>query len=253
MHTADDVRLHIEAAVAAARQHGGTVSGPSAALEWGWDVLAVPVVPHITVPRGRRLDGIDRRAVAVRRMSLPRGDIAGMVTQRGRTLVDCFRQLDFADALVIGDSALRDGFPAAELKRIAATAKGPRSIKVRRVAQHVDRKAANLFESALRAICMGVSGLNVSPQVPIGDSYPLGRPDLVDVRLRIVIEADSFEWHGYRSALVADAERYNGFVADGWLVLRFTWEDVMLRPELIREVLERVVSVARTNRGSWGS
>jgi len=254
MPNADEIRLHVESAVAAAHQHGGVVSGPSAALMWGWDALAVPALPHITVSRGKRLTNVDRRAVAVRRMHLPRRDIADAITTRGRTLVDCSRQLDFAAALVVADSAVRAGLLKADFERLAIAAKGPRSIKVRRVAHHVDKRAANLFESALRAICLSVSGLTVTPQITIGGpGYPLGRPDLVDLRLRIVIEADSFEWHGHRSALVADAERYNGFVAEGWLVLRFTWEDVMLHPAVVREVLERAVAVAQTNRCGWGA
>ena len=42
-------------------------------------------------------------------------------------------------------------------------------------------------------------------------------------------------------------------VADGWTVLRFTWEDVMFRPEWVREVLVRAVGVdARTlDRRAW--
>ncbi len=34
-------------------------------------------------------------------------------------------------------------------------------------------------------------------------------------------------------------------VADGWIVLRFAWEDVMYDPEYVREVLRNVVD-ART-------
>ena len=39
-------------------------------------------------------------------------------------------------------------------------------------------------------------------------------------RRRLILEADSFEWHGSRRALVRDARRYNNFVIAGWLVLR---------------------------------
>jgi very-short-patch-repair endonuclease len=53
------------------------------------------------------------------------------------------------------------------------------------------------------------------------------RPDLVDEDLRLVLEADSFEWHGDRVALRDDARRYDLMVVNGWRVLRFAWEDVM--------------------------
>ncbi len=66
----------------------------------------------------------------------------------------------------------------------------------------------------------------------IYDPHFLGRPDLVDERLGIILEADSFAWHGSRAALRRDAKRYDEFVVRGWLVLRFAWEDVMSRPAL---------------------
>ena len=70
------------------------------------------------------------------------------------------------------------------------------------------------------------------------------RPDLVDLRLRIVIECDSFEWHGKRSALAADARRYNAMVVDGWIVLRLVYDDVMGDPVAVRVLLVAVVALA---------
>ncbi|WP_404388709.1 endonuclease domain-containing protein [Humibacillus xanthopallidus] len=67
------------------------------------------------------------------------------------------------------------------------------------------------------------------------------RVDLADERLRLVLEADSFEFHGERAAMSRDAERYDELVSRGWLVLRFTWEQVMLRPAWVARVIERTV------------
>ena len=73
----------------------------------------------------------------------------------------------------------------------------------------------------------------------------------------MVLEADSFEWHGDRAALRRDARRYDLLVANGWTVLRFAWEDVMHDQEFVRAVLEAVVAraVERTERSgsSWPS
>lgn len=75
--------------------------------------------------------------------------------------------------------------------------------------------------------------------------------------LHVILEADSFTWHGDRQALARDAKRYNLLVADGWLVLRFAWEDVMFDPAYVRSVLEAVVArvaglpkVSRSSRGA---
>jgi very-short-patch-repair endonuclease len=67
------------------------------------------------------------------------------------------------------------------------------------------------------------------------------RPDLVDLDLGVVLEADAFEWHGGRAALRSDAGRYNLMVINGWLVLRFAWEDVMFDQAYVRSVLVGIV------------
>lgn len=89
------------------------------------------------------------------------------------------------------------------------------------------------------------------PQVEIRTiGRRLVRPDLVDERLKIVVEADSFEHHGSRKALVLDCARYDNLVSDGWTVLRFAWEHVMHRPAWVRSTLEAVTGrlIAETER-----
>jgi very-short-patch-repair endonuclease len=70
-----------------------------------------------------------------------------------------------------------------------------------------------------------------------------GRADLVDRTLGVVLEAESFEFHGLRRLLKRDCERYNAFVLDGWLVLRFAWEHVMFEPAYARDVLVSAVQL----------
>jgi very-short-patch-repair endonuclease len=121
---------------------------------------------------------------------------------------------------------------------------------VRRVARAARPEAANPFESVLRAIALDVPGLSVEPQRVIHGRRVWARPDLVDEDLRIVLEADSFAWHGGREALDRDASRYNRLAVEGWLVLRFSWEAVMFRPDEVREVLLDAVAYVtqRTQR-----
>ena len=59
-------------------------------------------------------------------------------------------------------------------------------------------------------------------------------------------------WHANRKGFLKVVRRYTLLTADGWRVLRFTWDDVMLRPEWVREVLVRAVGDARTElRPAW--
>jgi very-short-patch-repair endonuclease len=43
--------------------------------------------------------------------------------------------------------------------------------------------------------------------------------------------------------LRSDARRYNRLVVDGWIVLRFAWEDVMFDPDYIHGVLVAVMAL----------
>lgn len=240
------ISAHVATARERAVELGGTVGRCSAALSYGWSVKHVPERPEITLPRGRRVDGELLRGLSVRRLDLPPEDIDGWRTVGLRTVFDCLRYLSFSAGLCVADSALRSGIPRQLLDEAAAAARGPGSVRIRFVLAHANGKAANAFESTMRAIALGVPGLHVEPQVAIGGAEFLGTPDLVDVRLRIVIECDSFENHGGADGLARDARRYNAFVVNGWLVLRFTWYEVMFQPERVRAVL--LAAVAERSR-----
>lgn len=226
-----------------AAQIGGVLSMTSAALRHGWGVKTVPARPYVTVSRGRQLNGRVGLAHIVRAELSPQQIVDGVTTEEV-TLRDCLRRLPFDEALSIADSALRVTGCRSLLDRIAEEARGPGSIQIRRVAAEATPKAANPFESVARSICVGVRGLRVEPQVMISDGAFSARVDLVDVHLGIAVEADSFEWHGQRSALALDCRRYNRMVIGGWIVLRFTYEDVMFHPEEVREVLMAAVALA---------
>lgn len=225
----------------------GHVCLVSAALAHGWKVKVVPDLPQVAVPKDRRLPEAVRASMQPTWTDLGADDVEGLSTTARKTLEMCGRLLPFDEALSIADSALRDGFPRDDLLALADTAKGPGSARLRRVAAQADGRAANPFESVLRAIALGVAGLELEPQVRLRGGLGLDvRPDLVDVRLRLVVEADSFEWHGDRAALRRDARRYDLLVADGWTVLRFAYEDVMHDQAWVRSVL--AATVVRTER-----
>ena len=102
-----------------------------------------------------------------------------------------------------------------------------------------DGRAANPFESVLRGIAKQVPGLEVEPQQWVGD---VGRADLMDRRLGLVIEAESFEFHADSASFARDVRRYTLFVRNGFIVVRFTWKDVMFDPDYVRAVLTDLVA-----------
>ncbi len=234
-----------EARTAASRL-AAVASHTSAAAHWGWSVKLVPEHPHLTVARNRRVDVARRVDIVLHWRDLGAQDVHDRwVTSPARTVIDCCLDLPFDEALSVFDSALRGGLamPAVfeALQRLPARCR----TRVLGVARAADARAANPFESVLRAIANEVPGLHVTPQRVVRDGDFRARVDLADQELRLVLEADSYEFHGGRSAFARDCRRYNGLVVRDWLVLRLSWEDVMFRPGVVRELLVALVSVRR--------
>ena len=190
----------------------GTAILLSAAAHWGWKTKWQPRQPQVAVVRGRKLTAGQRARAQVSWVRLPGSAVNECVTTPVRTVLDC-------------------------------AARGPRG-RVGRVVEAADGRAANPFESVLRAIALDVPGLQVEPQVRIDrNGRWVGRVDLADQRLKIVLEADSYEFHGEGELFEKDCVRYDELVADGWLVLRFPWKRVMARPEWVREIIEATVAL----------
>lgn len=214
-----------------------TLSHVSAAQHHGWRVKMVPEKAWVTVRRKRRLRPGDRIPVVAHFVDLPPDDVRGGVTTPLRTVLDCARALPFDEALAIADSALRArAVSPSALRNAAAAAHGPGSAAARLVARHADGRAANPFESVLRALCI-TEGLHLIPQLQIADLGLYAVVDLGDPDAKLVVEADGFEFHGTREGLRRDTRRYTELVIHGWTVLRYCFEDVMYRPDWVRWTL----------------
>ncbi|MDN5896299.1 MAG: endonuclease domain-containing protein [Nocardioides sp.] len=231
----------IKEGLAAAGQVNGVCSHLSAARYWGWKVKQEPEKPVVSVPRGRKVR-VEASDIDLRwRQMPPNGVLAGQVTTKAQTVADCAATLDFDAALCVVDSALRDPRGPTSEQMIAAAEQLPRTGRSRalRVIRLGDRRAANPFESCTRAIALAVAGLEVTPQFMVDH---IGQADLVDPRLRLVIEADSHEFHALKEAFRHDVRRYTAMVRGGWVVIRFCWEDVMYRPDYVSAVLVDLVA-----------
>lgn len=233
------------AMVAAVRLHG-VVSHRSAALLRGWELHRPPPEPEIVVARHRDIPAARRRGVAVRWRQLSAEEVQARVTSPLRTVIDCARDLRLVDSLAVADAARRAGDVSGPELR-AAVAGLPRTgrAKAERVLLQASAAPANAFESTLRALSIEAVGPLLVPQVSFEVAGLRVRPDLVCRRLRLVIEADSFAFHTKRHQLVRDCWRYNERSLAGWLVLRFTWDQVMFSPEWVVDVIRRAVALQR--------
>ena len=91
-----------------------------------------------------------------------------------------------------------------------------RSRAARLVAQHADRRAANPFESVLRALARS---RGFDAHATAGGQRDPGSIAVVDLGsedLMLAVEADGFEHHGTRRALRKDCRRHTELAVFGW-------------------------------------
>jgi hypothetical protein len=158
------------------------------------------------------------------------GDLA--CTGAARTVADLCLVLPFEEAVVAGDSALRQELlPVDELTIRLSQTWGRRAAAARAVAAAVDPLSGSVLETLLRLTLHG-AGLRPLPQHLIVDGHGafVARVDFCWPEQRLVVEADGFAFHSDRAAYRRDRERLNELERLGWRVLRFTWEDVRSRP-----------------------
>jgi very-short-patch-repair endonuclease len=63
----------------------------------------------------------------------------------------------------------------------------------------------------------------------------VGILDFAFVAQRLAIEVDGRAWHSAGERFQSDRSRQNRLVLLGWTVLRFTWDDLVRRPDAVIE------------------
>lgn len=236
---------------AIARGRAGVLSLRCAAAHYGWPILREPTQIDIALPLGRKARTVDG-AVRVWLRELSEQECHDRVTSPLSTVMDCARHLPFDEALAVADSALRSkAVGRRELREAGEVCRGVGAAAVRRVCGLADGRAANPFESALRAVHAGVRGLQLTPQVEIGGDGFESRTDLADERLRIVVEADSYAFHGDRELFEKTQRRQVELAGRDWIVLPYGWSAVTGEAAWVRAATQAVVHV-RESRG-YGS
>ncbi|MGH8823716.1 MAG: DUF559 domain-containing protein [Jiangellaceae bacterium] len=230
-----------------ARTLRGVVSHLSAAEIWELGVFeAVPVL-HVTVARHRS------RVAQPAGVKIHYGDVSASertvgVTSALRTVVECARTCPIPQALAIADTAVRTALvTASELRQATGALRGTGAGQARRVAGWVDARAASPLESALRGLLLHNGFTQFEPQlIVVHEGRRIATVDLGDRASGLLLEADSFLWHGQRAALERDARRYDELVSRGFLVLRFSWEQVLSDPAWVLAMVRR--ALARPDR-----
>ena len=85
-----------------------------------------------------------------------------------------------------------------------------------------------------------------------GRSQPESRVaemDFAEKSLRIAIEVDGRAFHSDRRSFEHDRRRQNLLVLDGWLVLRFTWEQITRDPGGVVACIRAAVAQRKRSLG----
>ncbi|WP_431880452.1 DUF559 domain-containing protein [Micromonospora chalcea] len=243
-YRADDHRMWCEA-VALRLLPGAVLAGRSAAWLFGAYVLPRDAPVTVLLPTAARLRPHPRLRLV--RSPLPERDrtlVGGLpVTTPLRTAFDLGRQGSLAEALVAVEALLRRRavkLPA--LRAYAAARPGwPGAPLLREVLALAEPLSESPMETRLRLLLLdaGLGPLTAQHEVRAGGRF-VARVDLAWPALRLAVEYDG-DHHRERAHFRRDVARLNALRAAGWLVLRFTADDVLRRPDatvaLVRQAL----------------
>ena len=222
----------------------------SAAALWGLDGVG-PGWVELTVsrPRAHRLPGVlvHRSTDLDPTMAIVRAGIP--TTDPARTILDLGAVIPVWRVEAALESALSRRLVTLTGLRVALDSvarRGRRGAGVLRALLEQRSDAARMSESVLEARVLRLLRDHSLPQptlqyeVRVGQRL-IGRVDFAYPRLNLAIEVDGYEFHSSLAAFSHDRARQNELVAAGWTVLRFTWDDLVHRPERVVNVLRRVL------------
>jgi len=178
-------------------------------------------------------------------------DIDGIpVTDIPRTIIDLAAILTPQSLATVTDQAIRMNLTTYEAvsQRLEALARQgkPGVTKLRKL---LEPRLGGQFASdstletrLLRVLERGGLPLPLSQFRPPWLRHMNGRVDLAYVAQRVIVEGDSRKWHGTPEAFQADRRRDNLAQLAGWIILRFTWQDITDRPSYVVATVREALS-----------
>jgi very-short-patch-repair endonuclease len=225
-------RLTDEARVRAAwlwAGEGSTVSG-AAAAHWHGMLARPPAVVDLTVPS--RTGARRRSGVRLYRRDLTGADVAVVrglrVAGRGLTALQTAAALPDGSAFL--DRALQRHVPfedvyAAYCRSVGCRGSADMGRLLVAAADRADSAAERVLLRLLRAA--GITGWVVGHPF---DPYQI---DIAFPGVKVAIEIDGWAWHVDQERFANDRRKQNALVRAGWVVLRFTWHDLVGSPHSV--------------------
>jgi hypothetical protein len=206
---------------------------------WTWSLIDTePRRIHLTVP-GRRSSLPGVRVHHSRRID--RAECRGFpVTSVARTLVDIAAMLPFRQLRrALAEAEYRKLLAPAEILAVAGSGRrGSRALRVA-MAKHMPElvKTLSTLEERFLELCES-AGL---PMPEANRKAGLMRVDAVWRDARLAVEVDGGDAHAGLGQLKRDRDRELALRAQGFQVVRYSWEQVSRRPSQVAEDLRRLL------------
>jgi very-short-patch-repair endonuclease len=217
----------------------GVLGFATAAELWGLiEVRSADAPVHVVLPHRRRV--YPPKWVLVHRVDVPprhvvaRDELAR--TSKVWTLCDYLPTLSSADSIQLADRALQRRWlgrdDIANRLRDHPARHGNR--RLRALLALTGDGAAAESERRLHAILRraGIHGWKPNCEV-WADGTLIAVVDLAIPARRIAIEVDGMAFHTDADRFQGDRTRQNSLIAAGWTILRFTWADIVERPDYV--------------------
>jgi very-short-patch-repair endonuclease len=205
------------------------LAGPSAARALGSPVSFG--APAIAVPPQHRREP---SGILVLRETVPQDDLVVVdgvrTTGWARTVVDCLRLLPESQGRTHLDRWLQEGWITFdELVHRTQQMVGRRGVPHLR--RHLRTASVGVRSEGERRLVALLRGARVRGWIPDYPVAGVGRIDIAFPDLKLAIEVDGRAWHVADDRFQRDRSRQNELVRRGWTVLRFTWADLVTRPQ----------------------
>jgi very-short-patch-repair endonuclease len=225
---------------------GAVVTGCSAAVLWGVDLVDDGADVELTVPPGRppvRVPGLRvRRAVLPAELVRRRRDVP--TTTPEATAVRVAAALPGDEAVVAVDRLVASGVVDLEpVRALAAGLRGAGSARAREACRLADGLAESPQETRLRLLMVrGGLPVPVAQHVVRDARGRVGRVDFAWPEQRVAVEYDG-RWHADPTQFARDRQRLNRLQEAGWRVVFVTAADLYRPGELVARIAAALATV----------
>lgn len=203
-----------------------------------WEMAPEPGRIDVIVARGRHITG--RRGVRLHRIDLRAPHIAEFhglpITTRRCTALDYLGRLRPHSARSFADRALQQGWIDREAIAVRLVNNPGRigNPTLRQILTESATNAAAESERVLHGLLAraGIAGWTANYPLYVA-GVQVAVLDVAIVARRVAIEVDGWAHHHDVERFQRDRSRQNAIVNAGWRVLRFTWADLVGRPEYV--------------------